>query len=210
VVDVGTCSLVNRIALLGLALLVAGCQGETLGGNNPTGSGGGGGDIVSTGEGGVTGRGGAGTGGVGGDGVSAGGATGAGGDCAIIVELPPIVAVEDPNGQPLCDLTFTLCDTLGQTCPTVISDLFRCDGTTTLGCPPFPATETPAPCIFALTALSGAHPSTIKISSPGYSDNILQVAGGEDGCGGSYPAPTHTSAVMFPTLPLDAGAGPKL
>lgn len=206
---VGTSWLAGSLALAAyVALFLGNCGGESLNGSGPGGprSGlpttGAGGSLDGTG-------GGRGTlgplvGGSGGDGTPSGGSTGAGGDCELIVEYPPVVTVVDgSNGAAICDPTFAIVDVNADN-PIVITDVEACDGTSNLLCPGAPADAGPGPCRFALNGLGDSSVHVLQVSAPAYLPSIAyDVTGGFQGCASSAAA-SQITVPLYP-VPVDGG-----
>ena len=190
------------------ALFLGNCGGESL---NGSGTGGQGGGVPTTGAGGsLDGTGGTiGTlgpigGGSGGDGPASGGTTGAGGDCQLIIEYPPVVTVVDgSNGSPICDPTFAVAEVNADN-PMVIVEVEACDGASNLLCPGAPLDAGPGPCRFALTGLGDSGVRRLEVSAPAYLPSTASnVMGGFEGCTSSAAASQITVA-LFP-VPADGG-----
>jgi hypothetical protein len=206
---IGSSGFGGALALAAYATLFLGnCGGESL---NGPGTGGQGSGLPTTGAGGsLDGTGGTrGTlgpllGGSGGDGTPSGGTTGAGGDCQLIVEYPPVVTVVDgSNGHSICDPTFAIVD-VNAANPIVIADVEACDGTSNLLCPGAPPDAGPGPCRFALTGVGDSSVGVLQVSAPAYlPSSAYDVTGGFEGCTSSLAA----SQITVPLFPVPADGG---
>jgi hypothetical protein len=155
------------------------------------------------------------SGGIGGTAAATGGMPGAGGassglgggspiDCGLIGPLPPILTIVDgATDNPICDATFTV-ETNADASTAPDAGAYRCDGTTSYGCPAFSTTDVPQPCVFALLGLaiasaSPANSYTVAVGAPGYlTTQVTDVAGGRAAiCGFSPETPSQLTVMLF-------------